>query len=85
MAGVGIAAVWATWKRDKDNGTVSSLGDYTQNAFTASAEVGAAFVGIGTHVGVACSRFDFYPKLNFPVKRCGNVCPSGKAIGSTDW
>lgn len=45
-AGVGVAAVASTWYHDKKNGTVSSLGDYVRNAVVASAEVGAAFVGI---------------------------------------
>lgn len=43
-AGVGIAAVASTYFQDKKNGTHSSIDTYTNNAFTASAEVGGAII-----------------------------------------
>lgn len=45
-AGAGIAAAAATCAHDEKNGTVSSLGDYVYNSFTASTQVGGAVVAV---------------------------------------
>lgn len=44
--GAGLAAVEATSRRDAENGTESSLGDYVINSLTASATVGGSIIAL---------------------------------------